>query len=56
MYEDLGAAMWDANRPLFERDLATARAQLDEEDWRKAWQEGKGMSMEQAIAYAMEES
>jgi predicted ATPase len=39
-----------------DRDVAAARAQLDEEAWAKAWEEGRAMSMEEAIEYALQES
>ena len=35
------------------RDLAAARAQLDEGTWEAAWAEGRAMPLEQAIAYAL---
>jgi DNA-binding NarL/FixJ family response regulator len=33
--------------------LATARSQLDEVAWQAAWAEGRAMSMEEAIEYAL---
>ncbi len=36
-----------------ERNLAVARAQLDAAAWDAAWAEGKAMTLEQAIAYAL---
>jgi non-specific serine/threonine protein kinase len=38
----------------YDRDLAAARAQLGEEAFAAAWAEGRAMTMEQAIAYALE--
>jgi len=35
--------------------LAMARSQLDEASWQGAWEEGRAMSMEQAIEYALSE-
>jgi predicted ATPase/DNA-binding SARP family transcriptional activator/DNA-binding CsgD family transcriptional regulator len=35
--------------------MATARSQLDEASWEEAWAEGRAMSMEQAIEYALSE-
>jgi non-specific serine/threonine protein kinase len=35
--------------------LAAARSQLDEASWEEAWAEGRAMSMEQAIDYALSE-
>ena len=40
----------------YERALAATRAQLDEENWQTAWEEGRDMSMEEAIAYALEDT
>ena len=39
----------------YARDLASARAHLDEATWNAAWSEGEAMTLEQAIAYALEE-
>jgi hypothetical protein len=33
----------------------TARGQVDEAIWEAAWAEGRAMTLEQAIAYALEE-
>jgi hypothetical protein len=33
--------------------VAAARAQLDEAVWRTAWAEGKAMSLEEAVEYAL---
>jgi hypothetical protein len=41
-------------RPDYEHTVATTRAQLDEQVWAAAWAEGKALSLEQAIAYALE--
>jgi predicted ATPase/DNA-binding SARP family transcriptional activator/DNA-binding CsgD family transcriptional regulator len=35
--------------------LATTRSRLDERVWEAAWAEGRGMSMEQAVEYALSE-
>jgi hypothetical protein len=47
---------WSAERAAFESNLAAARAMLDQSAWEAAWEQGKSMSMEQAIEYALEES
>jgi hypothetical protein len=39
-------------RANYERDLAAARARLDEAAFAAAWAEGRAMGMEQAVAYA----
>jgi len=33
-----------------------ARAQLDETTWAAAWAEGRAMTLEQAITYALDEA
>ena len=40
----------------YDRDLAAARAQLDEAACGAAWAEGRAMSIEQAVAYALEQA
>jgi len=40
-------------RSAHERDLADARAQLDEMTWSKAWIDGQEMSLEEAISKAL---
>ena len=39
----------------YEQNLAIARANLDEVTFTQAWSEGRAMTMEQAIAYALED-
>lgn len=39
-----------------DRDIAAARTQLDEAAFAAAWAEGRAMGMEQAVAYALEET
>ena len=36
--------------------FATARSQLDETSWQEAWAEGRAMTLEEAISYALEEA
>jgi len=43
-----------ATQALYERDLASVRAQLDTETFEAAWVEGRAMSTEQAVEYALE--
>ncbi len=35
--------------------LAAARSRLDEAAWQKAWTDGRAMTLEDAVAYALEE-
>ena len=39
----------------YENRLAAARAQVDEETWSRAWEEGKAMPLGRAIEYALSE-
>ena len=54
--EALGVTLWPANRIDHDRNLATVRAQLDEAVFNAAWAEGRAMTLEQAIACALEET
>jgi predicted ATPase/class 3 adenylate cyclase len=56
LLEAIGAVMQAEDRIPYERGIASARSQLGEEAFEKAWAEGRAMTMEQAIAYALEES
>jgi non-specific serine/threonine protein kinase len=40
----------------FQRNLATARVQVDEETFKAAWEEGQKMTLEKAVEYALEEN
>jgi hypothetical protein len=40
---------------VYEQGVASARAQLSEVEFEKARAEGRAMSMEEAVVYAMEE-
>ena len=44
-----------AARKRLERLLGTLRAQISEAAWTAAWAEGRAMSLEQAVAYALEQ-
>jgi hypothetical protein len=51
----MGTLMYAAELADYKRNLAIAQSQLDGEPgkqaaWEKAWQEGRAMSIEQAIA------
>jgi hypothetical protein len=42
------------DRSLHDRRVAAARERLDQETWTRAWEEGRAMTTEQAIEYALE--
>jgi predicted ATPase/class 3 adenylate cyclase len=48
--------MYRTDRADYERIVAAVRAQLDEEAFAAAWAAGRSLTLEQAIAYALEES
>ena len=62
LLEAMSAVLEADDRMVYERGIALARAQLSEEAFEKARQEGRAMSIrgssgvEQAIAYALQES
>ncbi len=43
------------NRPLYERTVAGARCQVGEARFMAAWAEGRAMTLEQAVAYALDQ-
>ena len=53
--EAIASPLAPSDRPTYDRDVTAARAQLDELAARAAWEEGRAMLLEQAIAYALEE-
>jgi len=56
--ESIRAAMDSAMEPFdqseYERNIALLHENLGEEEFKKAWDQGRAMTMEQAIAYALE--
>ena len=54
--ESLGAVLAPDDRAEYEHGVAAARAQLDEEAFASAWAEGRDMSMDQAIEYALDQT
>ncbi len=48
--------MWPADRGEYERSVAAVRSALSEEGYATARAEGQAMTLEQAIAYALEET
>jgi hypothetical protein len=45
--------MWPAERVEYERTTARARAGLDEATWQRAWDEGRALTTDEAIAEAL---
>jgi len=54
LYEVIGAHAEPAARVRYERAMAAARVQLGETAFAAPWAEGRAMTLEQAIAYALE--
>jgi predicted ATPase len=54
IYESINTVFSPLERRLFGPYIATARARLDEEAWEAAWAEGRAMTTEQAVVYALE--
>ncbi|MBV9279568.1 MAG: tetratricopeptide repeat protein, partial [Chloroflexi bacterium] len=50
-----GTPILPAIRPLYDRHVAEARSVLKEERFAAVWEEGRAMSLEEAVAYALEE-
>jgi hypothetical protein len=42
-----------ADRVQYDSDLAAAKALLEEKVWERAWVKGRGISIEQAVEYAL---
>jgi len=55
LQEPVGFRFYPAIRSEFDRDVAGARVGVDKETWRKAWQEGRATTLEEAISYALDE-
>jgi predicted ATPase/DNA-binding SARP family transcriptional activator len=53
--DEFQTPIFPVDQPDYERILALARAQLDEAAFATAWAEGQAMTVEQAIAYALED-
>lgn len=51
--EVIGIPLRPVERAPYEREVSVARAQLAEQVFAAAWAEGRAMTMEQAIAYAL---
>jgi predicted ATPase len=55
LHEAMGIPQESGERALQEPYLATARSQLDERSWQEVWAEGRAMTLDEAISYALEE-
>jgi predicted ATPase/class 3 adenylate cyclase/lipoprotein NlpI len=53
LLESIGAVLDAEHRKIYERSVASARAQLGDEGFERAWEEGRAMSMEQAVEYEL---
>jgi len=51
----VGVHTYVPDRSLHQSQVAAASAQLDEAEWTAAWDEGRAMTSEQAIEYALEQ-
>jgi len=52
--ERIGTVMWRASASVVEQNTAEVRALLDEASFAEAWAEGRAMTLEQAVAQALE--
>lgn len=53
-HERMGTFLQPSNRPEYHRILAKVRGRLDDGLFQAAWAEGRDMTLEQALAYALE--
>jgi predicted ATPase/DNA-binding XRE family transcriptional regulator len=51
-----GAVRYAPDQPVYERDVTNGRTKLDKDTFEAAWAEGRLMSAQEAIAYALEET
>jgi hypothetical protein len=51
----ISGSLWPVNRPVYERDLASTRETLGDERFTKLWEQRCAMTMEQAVASALDE-
>jgi predicted ATPase len=52
----IGYVIEPQDRVTYDRNLAATRAQLTEEAWQKAYAQGRAMTLEQAVEYALQEA
>jgi predicted ATPase/class 3 adenylate cyclase len=53
--ENINIPMMPAERPEYDREVNDLRANMDEAAFAKAWAEGRALTMEQAVPFALEE-
>jgi hypothetical protein len=53
--ESIGASQPPDERTLLEPLVEAARSRLDEAAWKTIWEEGRAMTLEEAVSYALEE-
>jgi predicted ATPase/class 3 adenylate cyclase len=51
----MGATTWDVAQAKYDQAIERARERLGEEKWQAAWNQGSRMSVDRAIAYALEQ-
>jgi hypothetical protein len=51
--ESLGAPLLATDRSRYESTLAAAREQLEEDVWRRAWDEGQASTLEQLLPHVL---
>ncbi len=55
--ESAGMPLLDLEaREDFEHPKASARSEVEEEAWERAWEEGRTMDLDEAISYALEDA
>ncbi len=52
--QEIGSLLQPAYLPKYEQQIDALRSKLDETQWSSAWTGGQAMTLEQAIAYALE--
>ena len=51
----MGLGLQPSDKPEIDRFEAIVRAELDENTFKSAWEKGQAMTLEQAVAFALEE-
>jgi DNA-binding CsgD family transcriptional regulator len=51
--EEIGSPLQPSDRPDYEQSVAAARTHLDGAAWEAAWEQGRAMSLEEAIEYTL---